>query len=181
MPGTYRGRAMPPRHRPPPSPQLLAHLRRARDLMDRAYDTPLDLAAMAERAGCSRFHFLRSFQAAYGETPGRYLTRRRVERAAELLRSVNLSITEICFLVGFSSPGSFSSRFKEVMGVSPSAYRAEAVRRGGPPPIPGCFVMMWTRPNRGTASVAIEQSRRSPPPDRSVPSAGPRPPHRRTP
>jgi AraC-like DNA-binding protein len=115
--------------------------------MDQAYGEPLDLAAMAREAGCSRFHFLRSFQAAYGETPGRYLTRRRVERAAELLRSVNLTVTEVCLFVGFSSLGSFSTRFKEIMGMSPSAYRTQAVRDGGPPAIPGCFVLMWTRPH----------------------------------
>jgi transcriptional regulator GlxA family with amidase domain len=138
------------RQQPPPSPQLLAHLRRSKDLMDQAYGEPLDLAAMAREAGCSRFHFLRSFQAAYGETPGRYLTRRRVERAAELLRSVNLTVTEVCVFVGFSSLGSFSTRFKEIMGVPPSVYREQAVRDGGPPAIPGCFVLMWTRPHPAT-------------------------------
>jgi AraC-like DNA-binding protein len=125
--------------------------------MDQAFAAPLDLEAMAREAGCSRFHFLRSFQAAYGETPGRYLTRRRVERAAELLRSANLTVTEVCFLVGFSSLGSFSARFKEVMGLSPSAYRAEAVEVGGPPPIPGCFVLMWTRPHPVADDRAIAE------------------------
>jgi AraC-like DNA-binding protein len=136
---------------------VLAHVRRAKDLMDQAFATSLDLEAMAREAGCSRFHFLRSFQAAYGETPGRYLTRRRVERAAELLRSANLTVTEVCLLVGFSSLGSFSTRFKEVMGVSPSVYRTEAVEVGGPPPIPGCFVLMWTRPHPGADDRAIAE------------------------
>jgi AraC-like DNA-binding protein len=145
------------RRQPPPSPHLLAHVRRAKDLMDQAFASPLDLAAMAREAGCSRFHFLRSFQAAYGETPGRYLTRRRVERAAELLRSANLTVTEVCLLVGFTSLGSFSARFKEVMGVSPSVYRAEAVEVGGPPPIPGCFVLMWTRPHPAADDRAIAE------------------------
>jgi hypothetical protein len=72
-----------------------------------------------------------------------YRTRRRVERACELLRSVNLSVTEICHAVGFTSLGSFSARFSSLMGQSPTAYRAEAVRRGGPAPIPGCFALMW--------------------------------------
>jgi AraC-like DNA-binding protein len=129
-----------------PPAALLPHLRRAKDLMDRAYDEALDLRAIAREAGCSPYHFLRSFHAAYGETPGRYLTRRRIERAMDLLRATNLTVTEICFLVGFSSLGSFSARFSELVGASPTAYRAEAVRTGGPPPIPGCFVFMWTRP-----------------------------------
>jgi AraC-like DNA-binding protein len=114
--------------------------------MDRAYAEPLDLETIASAAGVSPYHFLRAFTAAYGETPGRYLTRRRVERAKTLLRSVNLTVTEICHLVGFSSVGTFSARFKQVVGVSPSAYRAATIEAGGPPPVPGCFVMMWTRP-----------------------------------
>jgi AraC-like DNA-binding protein len=114
--------------------------------MDRAYAEPLDLETIASAAGVSPYHFLRAFTAAYGETPGRYLTRRRVERAKTLLCSANLTVTEICHLVGFSSVGTFSARFKEVVGVSPSAYRAATIEAGGPPPVPGCFVMMWTRP-----------------------------------
>jgi AraC-like DNA-binding protein len=115
--------------------------------MDRAYAEPIDLDALAARAHCSRFHFLRSFRAAYGETPRAYLTRRRIERAKDLLRSANLTVTEVCFLVGFASLGSFSSRFTELVGMPPSAYRDAAVRSGGPPPIPGCVLMMWTRPH----------------------------------
>jgi AraC-like DNA-binding protein len=115
--------------------------------MDRDYAQPIDLDALARRAHCSRFHFLRSFRAAYGETPHAYLTRRRIERAKDLLRSANLTVTEVCFLVGFSSLGSFSARFRELVGVPPSAYRDDAVRRGGAPPIPGCVLMMWTRPH----------------------------------
>ena len=124
----------------------LPHLRGSKDLMDSTYAEPLDLDALARAAGYSRYHFLRVFRAAYGETPGRYLTRRRIERAKDLLRSANLTVTEICHLVGFSSLGSFSARFTELVGRTPSAYRAEAVARGGPPPVPGCFLMMWTRP-----------------------------------
>jgi AraC-like DNA-binding protein len=147
---------------------MLPDLRRARDLMDRAYAEPLDLAALAEAAGYSRFHFLRSFRAAYGETPGRYLTRRRVERAKELLRATNLAVSEVCYLVGFSSLGSFSARFAELVGVSPSVYQQQAVRRGGPPPIPGCVVLMWTRPHRGSG---LRNPGEATPADRSVASA----------
>ena len=135
---------------------LLPALRRARDLIDRDYAEPLDLDAMAREAGYSRFHFARAFGAAYGETPRAYLTRRRIERAKTLLRTANLSVTEICFLVGFSSLGSFSARFRALVGRSPSEYRDESVSRTGVPPIPGCVVLMWTRPHPD-----VEQSGRS--------------------
>jgi AraC-like DNA-binding protein len=124
--------------------QRLARLRLAKDVLDRSYVERLDLPALADAAGYSPFHFARAFRDVYGQTPGRYLTRRRVERAMELLRSANLTVTEVCLQVGFSSLGSFSARFREVVGVSPSAYRDEAVRQGGPPPVPGCFVLMWS-------------------------------------
>ena len=126
---------------------LLPALRRARDLIDREYGAPLDVDAMAREAGYSRFHFARAFTAAYGETPRTYLTRRRIERAKTLLRTANLSVTEICFLVGFGSLGSFSARFRTLVGQSPSEYRDDAVARAGVPPIPGCVVLMWTRPH----------------------------------
>jgi AraC-like DNA-binding protein len=128
---------------------LLPSLRRARDLIDRAYAEPIDLTTMASEAGYSRFHFIRAFSAVYGETPGQYLTRRRIERAKTLLRTANLSVTEVSLLVGFESLGSFSSRFRQLVGQSPAAYRAAVVESGGPPPIPGCVVMMWTLPYRG--------------------------------
>ena len=118
-------------------------LRRARDRIDRDYAGQVGIPALAAEAGYSREHFIRAFRTAYGETPGRYRTRRRVERACELLRSANLTITEICHLVGFTSLGSFSARFAEVTGMSPTAYRQQAAERGGPAPIPGCFVLMW--------------------------------------
>jgi AraC-like DNA-binding protein len=118
-------------------------LRKARDRIDRDYAQPVAIPALAAGAGYSREHFIRAFRSAYGETPGRYRTRRRIERACELLRSANLTVTEICFLVGFSSLGTFSARFAEETGMSPTRYRAEAARRGGPAPIPGCFVLMW--------------------------------------
>lgn len=135
---------------------LLPALRRAHDLIDREYAEPLDLQAMASEAGYSRFHFARAFRAAYGETPRTYLTRRRIERAKTLLRTANLSVTEVCFLVGFASLGSFSARFRALVGQSPNEYRADAVTRTGVPPIPGCVVLMWTRPH-----PEEEQSRRS--------------------
>ena len=125
--------------------ERLANLRAAKDLMDRAYAESLDLDALAREAGYSRFHFARSFRETYGLTPRAYLSARRVERARELLRSANLTVTEICYLVGFSSLGSFSDRFTELVGCSPSQYRENMIRNGGPPPIPGCVVMMWTR------------------------------------
>jgi transcriptional regulator GlxA family with amidase domain len=120
---------------------LIPHLRRARDLADRAYADALDLDALAAAANVSKFHFVRSFAATYGETPMRYLTRRRIERAQDLLRSANLTVTEVCMLVGFSSLGSFSSRFRELVGESPAEYRDRWASSGGPH-IPGCFLFM---------------------------------------
>jgi AraC-like DNA-binding protein len=143
----------------------LRQLRRARDLMDRRYAEPLSVAAVAGRVGYSPYHFIRAFRAAYGETPGRYLARRRVERACELLRSVNLTVTEICVLVGFTSLGTFSVRFREVVGVPPSAYRREAARRGGPAPIPGCYALVW-----GTGLAEDRNSREAPAPADPLPS-----------
>lgn len=128
------------------SAERVAYLRSARDLMDLRYAEPLDLDQMAAEAGFSKFHFARAFKDAYGETPANYLTRRRVERAKDLLRSANLTVTEVCMFVGFSSLGSFSTRFSELVGLSPSAFQRASAARGGPPPIPGCFLMDWGRP-----------------------------------
>ncbi|SFQ67246.1 AraC-type DNA-binding protein [Amycolatopsis arida] len=113
--------------------------------MDAHFAEPLTVADLAAVAGCSREHFIRLFAAAYGETPKAYLARRRIERAKDLLRAANLTVTEICLLVGFTSLGTFSRRFTELVGTSPTEYRA-AARAAGPPPIPGCVLMMWTRP-----------------------------------
>jgi transcriptional regulator GlxA family with amidase domain len=142
---------------------LLPHLRRARDRMDRHFAEPLDLAAVASVAAVSRHHFVRSFARAYGETPMRYLTRRRIERAQDLLRHANLTVTEICTAVGFASLGSFSSRFRELVGESPSAYRARWAVRGAPH-VPGCWLFMrGVLDLGGTAGEApIAQSGRSP-------------------
>lgn len=126
-------------------------LRSARDLMDLRYPEPLDLDRMAAEAGFSKFHFARAFKDVYGETPASYLTRRRVERAKDLLRSANLTVTEVCMLVGFSSLGSFSTRFSGLVGMSPSAFQRASAARGGPPPIPGCFLMDWSRPRPDAA------------------------------
>ena len=135
-----------------PAVPLVSHLRRARDLIDRQYAEPLDLDAMARTAGYSRYHFARAFRAAYGETPRAYLTRRRIERAQDLLRTANLTVTEICHLTGFSSLGSFSARFTELVGVPPTESRRRQAARGGPPPIPGCFLMAWGGPKPGSAN-----------------------------
>src|SRR5580698_6532035 len=102
----------------------LAHLRRARDLMDREYARPLNVAALARAALMSTAHFSRQFRATYGETPYAYLMTRRIERAKALLRLGELSVTDVCTAVGFSSLGSFSARFTELVGESPTAYRA---------------------------------------------------------
>jgi AraC-like DNA-binding protein len=120
---------------------LLVHLRRARDLIDRHYAEPLDLDLLAATAGLSKFHFLRCFRGEYGITPAQYLCQRRIERAQDLLRATNLTVTEVCHLVGFSSLGSFSSRFRELVGSTPSAYQARYAA-AGVPPIPGCYVFM---------------------------------------
>src|SRR3979490_3079511 len=98
--------------------ELLRHLRRARDHIDGHYVTALELDQLARVAGVSKFHFARSFKATYGETPIRYLTRRRVERAQDLLRAANLTVTEVCLLVGFARLGPFSARFPQVGGQS---------------------------------------------------------------
>lgn len=121
--------------------ELLVHLRRARDLADREYAEPLDLDVLAAVAGVSKYHFLRCFAATYGKTPALYLAERRIERAEDLLRATNLTVTEVCHLVGYSSLGSFSSRFAQLVGVSPSAYQATFAEQGAPR-IPGCFVFM---------------------------------------
>jgi AraC-like DNA-binding protein len=121
--------------------ELLPHLRRARDHADREYAQPLDLATMAAAAGISKFHFLRCFAATYGKTPAAYIAERRIERAQDLLRTTNLTVTEICGLVGYRSLGSFSKKFRELVGTSPSRYQDRYASTGAPH-IPGCFVFM---------------------------------------
>ena len=128
------------------TPEDLAHLRRARDLMDREYARPLDVPAMARAALMSPAHFSRQFRAAYGETPYGYLMTRRIERAKALLRRGDRSVTDVCLEVGCTSLGSFSARFTEVVGESPSAYRARDHRAGAT--VPACVAKAWTRPER---------------------------------
>ncbi|MEN8652118.1 helix-turn-helix transcriptional regulator [Streptomyces sp. 21So2-11] len=124
----------------------LVRLRRARDRMDRDYAQPLDVPALANVALMSPGHFSRSFRAAFGETPYRYLMTRRVERAKALLRRGDMSVTDVCFAVGCTSLGSFSSRFTELVGESPSAYRARSHEAGAA--IPACVAKILTRPVR---------------------------------
>ena len=113
---------------------VLVHLRRARDHIDRHFAEPLDLEVLASTAGISKYHFLRLFSAAYGITPAAYLSERRIERAQDLLRSANLTVTEVCHEVGFSSLGSFSSRFREVVGESPREFQNRWGSRRAPDP-----------------------------------------------
>ena len=124
----------------------LKRLRQARDVMDRDYAKPLDVAALARVALMSPGHFSRSFREAFGETPYSYLMTRRIERAKALLRRGDLSVTEVCFAVGGTSLGSFSSRFTELVGESPSAYRARSHAEAAA--IPACVVKLSTRPVR---------------------------------
>lgn len=116
---------------------------RARDAMDRAYAQALDVPALARIAHVSEAHFTRTFRATFGETPHRYLQRRRVERAMFLLRETDRAVTDICFDVGFGSPGTFSRTFRDIVGTSPRQYRREAP----PLPVPTCFTKAWTRPS----------------------------------
>jgi transcriptional regulator GlxA family with amidase domain len=116
--------------------------------MDRAYAQPLDVAALARIAHVSPAHFTRTFRATFGETPHRYLQRRRVERAMFLLRETDRSVTDICFQVGFGSLGTFSRTFRAIVGSSPVGYR----RRTASANAPTCFTMTWTRPVEGVVS-----------------------------
>jgi AraC-like DNA-binding protein len=132
----------------------LAHLRRARDLLDREYARPLDVPTMARAALMSPAHFSRRFREAFGETPYGYLQTRRVERAMALLRRGDLSVTEVCLEVGCTSLGSFSASFTRLVGESPSAYRArdDHARLA---PIPPCVAKAWTRPSRNGEARSV--------------------------
>jgi AraC-like DNA-binding protein len=126
-------------------------LRRVRDHIDLRFAEPITLSELAGLAGMSRFHLVRRFRAAYGETPIRYLSRRRIERAQDLLRYANLTVTEICMTVGYSSLGSFSSRFSELVGESPQAYQRRWANNT--PHIPGCYLFMrGVTPQSGRSS-----------------------------
>lgn len=134
---------------------LLTYLRRARDHADRHYAEPLDLDELAAAAGISKYHFLRAFAAVYGRTPAVYLTERRIERAQDLLRATNLTVTEVCMMVGYSSLGSFSSKFRQLVGVTPSEYQAKFA--GAAPRIPGCYVFMHGLSDRTPGKRAIPE------------------------
>ncbi len=116
---------------------------RARDAMDRDHRSELDIATLAAVACVSEAHFIRTFKATFGETPHRYLQRRRVERAMYLLRTTGDDVTDICMAVGLSSLGTFSRTFRDIVGESPTSYRAT----GPLPMVPSCFVKTWTRPS----------------------------------
>jgi len=134
----------------------LAHLRRARDLMDREYERPLDVAVIARSALMSPAHFSRQFRAAYGETPYSYLMTRRIERAKALLRHGDVSVGEACWAVGCTSLGSFSARFTELVGQTPTAYRDRD--HAALASVPGCIAKDLTRPSR---RPKVEQDRRN--------------------
>lgn len=133
----------------------LALLRRVRDRIDREYAQPLDVLALARGVNVSAGHLSREFRAAYGESPYAYLMTRRIERAMTLLRRGDLGVTEVCFAVGCSSLGTFSTRFTELVGVPPSTYRREAASATAG--MPSCVVKQVTRPIR---------NREAGPPDR---------------
>jgi transcriptional regulator GlxA family with amidase domain len=123
--------------------ELNRRMLRARDAMDRAYAAPLDIRSLARVASVSQAHFIRTFSVTFGETPHRYLQRRRVERAMFLLRDTGRSVTDICLDVGFNSLGTFSRTFRDILGETPQAYRL----RTGPIAVPTCFTMSWMRPS----------------------------------
>jgi AraC-like DNA-binding protein len=145
--------------RPGAAQQLrdLARLRRVRDRIDREYAQPLDVEALARGAHMSAGHLSREFRQAYGESPYGYLMTRRIERAMALLRRGDLTVTEVCFAVGCSSLGSFSSRFTQLVGVSPSTYRREMARATAG--IPSCVAKQVTRPIRGNNPSGTEKPR----------------------
>src|SRR5262249_46616822 len=132
----------------------LARLRRVRDRIDREYAQPLDVEALARGEHVSAGHLSRQFRLAYGESPYSYLMTRRIERAMALLRRGELSLTEVCFEVGCSSLGTFSTRFTELVGVPPSTYRQEA--SGAMAGIPPCVVKQVTRPIRNREAPSTE-------------------------
>ena len=144
--------------RPAPEQRLsdLARLRRVRDRIDREYARPLNVEALARDAHMSAGHLSREFRRAYGESPYSYLMTRRVERAMALLRRGDRSVTEVCFEVGCSSLGTFSTRFTELVGMPPSAYRRQAV--GEAEGMPSCVVKQVTRPVRNQEARATGRS-----------------------
>lgn len=134
----------------------LAALRRVRDRIDREYASPLNVEDLARGAHMSAGHLSREFHRVYGEPPYSYLMTRRIERAMALLRRGDRSVTEVCFTVGFSSLGTFSTRFSQLVGVPPSVYRDEAINRLNG--IPACHVRAFTRPIRNQEAVVVSAS-----------------------
>jgi AraC-like DNA-binding protein len=128
------------------------HLLRARDLIDVRYAEPLDIDALARAACASRWHFVRSFRRAFGETPHQYLLTRRMERAAALLRTTDHTIARVCAEVGLASVPSFTASFKRTYGCPPTAYRAAHPPAADRAPIPSCALMAWTRPRHRATS-----------------------------
>jgi AraC-like DNA-binding protein len=129
----------------------LAHLRRARDLMDREYARPLTVAALAREALMSTAHFSRQFRITYGETPYAYLMTRRIERAKSLLRRSEMTVSEVCLAVGCTSLGSFSARFTQLVGETPTAYRDRDHRALAR--VPGCIAKDVTRPSSNSSRI----------------------------
>ncbi|WP_067539944.1 helix-turn-helix transcriptional regulator [Nocardia crassostreae] len=137
--------------------QDLARLRRVKDRIDREYAQPLDVERLARDAHMSAGHLSRQFRAAYGESPYSYLMTRRIERAMALLRRGDLSVTEVCFEVGCSSLGTFSTRFSELVGVSPSVYKREAEAERTTAGMPSCVAKQVTRPVRNREASVFGQ------------------------
>jgi AraC-like DNA-binding protein len=131
---------------------------RVRDTIDHSFDQELDLEALALVASMSPDHLIRTFRSVFGETPHRYLQRRRIERAMFLLRTTDRDVTDVCFAVGFASLGTFSRLFTSLVGEPPSSYAS----KGPPPPVPGCFMMAWTRPSSFTHPVDSSISEKQP-------------------
>jgi AraC-like DNA-binding protein len=133
------------------------HLLRAKDLADRHYTEPIDVSAMAEAAGLSRAHFSRAFKSAFGQSPHVYLLTRRLERAASLLRHTDRSVADICMTVGLSSVGSFTTSFKRMYDVTPTAYRSAAPPASAYAVVPACVVRAYGRPMHVPETARFEK------------------------
>jgi len=136
------------------------HLLRARDLADREFDQPLDVPALAARAHVSPSHFSRCFKEAFGESPHHYLMTRRIQRAQELLRLTDLTVSEVCGEVGWASLGSFSAQFKRVVGLSLTAWREHARRDDHAARLPSCITRTWLRPTVSAKTARMEKPSR---------------------
>jgi AraC-like DNA-binding protein len=133
------------------------HLLRARDRADARFDAPLDVPALARRAHVSTAHFSRCFKDTFGETPHQYLLTRRMQRAQELLRLTELSVSEVCTAVGYTSLGSFSATFKRIVGMSPTAWRAHAREQDAVGRVPSCITRAWLRPQPSRNRAEMEK------------------------